>query len=124
MLCCGNCFGDAFLASEVESQSTETGCCGYCGSQPVRLANPAKLSDLFEKRITHAATPAERRELRQAAKLAQWKAALPLMHRECLVVIVAAGKILSGEMLAQADNNRLAKAIDRIESAKAVLCGR
>ncbi len=97
---------------------------GGCDALEVVNACGLEMSDLFPERITHKATKQQRRELRQLAKQAQWKAALPVVHRECLVVIVAAGKMLSGEMLAQADNNRLAEAIERIESAKAVLCGR
>lgn len=48
MLCCGNCFGDAFLCRQIESRPGGKGSCGYCGSQDVPLVDPAELSDYFE----------------------------------------------------------------------------
>lgn len=46
--CCGNCIGDAFLASQIEQASEEDGDCAYCGSSGVKLIDPPKLVDYFE----------------------------------------------------------------------------
>lgn len=46
--CCGNCIGDAFLASQIEEASREVGGCEYCGSSGVKLIDPPALVDYFE----------------------------------------------------------------------------
>jgi hypothetical protein len=83
-----------------------------------------ELSDLFEKRLMHNATPAERRVLRELARQSQWKAAVPALMSESIVVLLAAGMVDKGQPLSKADDARLMLAIERIESAKAVFCGR
>lgn len=82
-----------------------------------------ELTDLFPARITHNATPAERRELRELARQSQWLAALPALMSEANVVLVAAGMVDKGERLTAADDERLKLAIERIASARLVLNG-
>ena len=99
-------------------------CWGGCSALDVVHAVGLELSDLFEKRLMHNATPAERRVLRELARQCQWKAAVPALMSESIVVLLAAGILDKGQSLSQADDARLMLAIERIESAKAVFCGR
>lgn len=46
--CCGNCFGDTFLAQQIELVAQETGNCEFCLSQAVKLVEPVELMDRFE----------------------------------------------------------------------------
>ena len=64
------------------------------------------------------------RQLRELARQSQWKAAVPALMTESIVVLMAAGKIDKGEPLTPADDDRLMLAIERIQSVKAVFCGR
>jgi hypothetical protein len=45
--CCGNCIGDAFLASQITDASKIIGDCDYCGSGNVNLVDPPELVDYF-----------------------------------------------------------------------------
>lgn len=49
MKCCGNCFGDAFLSREIERLSGSIGHCDFCGSNDVKIVEPAELADYLEK---------------------------------------------------------------------------
>jgi hypothetical protein len=99
-------------------------CFAGCTALEIVHAVGLELSDLFEQRITHATTAQERRELRQAVKLTQWKAALPVLLFEATVVLTAARQIARGTPLGPEDDTRLVAAINRIDGAKVVLCGR
>lgn len=46
--CCGNCFSDNFLTQQIESRSTKTGRCDFCGSYNVKLFEPSDLVDYFD----------------------------------------------------------------------------
>jgi len=46
--CCGNCFGDTFLAQQIELLAQETGNCEFCLSRGVKLVEPFELIDRFE----------------------------------------------------------------------------
>ena len=81
------------------------------------------LADLFPRRITHATTPQERRELRQRARESQWGAALDVLAREADIVLAAARMTQPSVPLAADDDARLCLAVDRIASAKEVLRG-
>ena len=99
-------------------------CFGGCTALDIVHAVGLELSDLFEKRITHYTPPAERRALRERARQSQWKAAIPALLSEGIVLQMAALMVSKGEPLSKADDDRLALAIDRIESARGVFCGR
>lgn len=47
--CCGSCFGDAFLSREIEQRAKAAGTCDFCGSNNVKLIDPAELIDFLEK---------------------------------------------------------------------------
>jgi hypothetical protein len=46
--CCGNCFGDTFLAQQIELLATEQGDCEFCLSKDIQLIEPAELLDRLE----------------------------------------------------------------------------
>ena len=99
-------------------------CFAGCSALEIVHSIGLEVSDLFVRRITHAITTQERRELRQLARLAQWKAALSVLLFEALVVLTAARQVAGGDSLSIEDDARLELAVDRIEGAKGVFCGR
>lgn len=99
-------------------------CFGGCAAIDVMHAVGLELSDLFPERITHTTTPAERRRLRELARQSQWKAALASLAFESQVVLAAADQVGAGENLNCEDAKRLTVAVDRIQEARKVLCGR
>lgn len=46
--CCGNCFGDTFLAQQIELLAQERGNCEFCLSSKVKLVDPSELIERFE----------------------------------------------------------------------------
>jgi hypothetical protein len=99
-------------------------CFGGCDVLTIINVCGLEMGDLFPKRISHYTPPAERRRLRELARQSQFKAAIPSLYTEGLVVQLAAGQLSKGKPLSEADDKRLMMAIDRIESAKGVFCGR
>lgn len=79
-----------------------------------------ELADLFPERIRDP-SPEGRRAAREAFKRSSWAAALPVLARESFVVKLAAGDVLAGKVLPDADMQRLALAVDRIQQAREVL---
>lgn len=77
------------------------------------------LADLFPRRLADA-SPEGRRELREAARQAQWRAALGVLAFEAGVVSIAAYDVLRGK-LSDADAHRVAAALERIDAAREVL---
>jgi hypothetical protein len=96
-------------------------CFAECPAADVLAAVGLTLADLFPVRITHATTPAERRELQERARMAKWRSALGVLAMEARVVLAAAGILSRGERLAPADDDRLVEAVERIDDARAVL---
>jgi hypothetical protein len=99
-------------------------CFGGCSALDIVHAVGLELSDLFEKRITQYATPAERRALRELARQCQWRAAIPALLTEGIVLQMAALMVSKGEPLSKADDERLMLAVERIESANGVFNAR
>lgn len=96
-------------------------CFAGCPISDVLAALGLSVGDLFERRITHATTPAERAELRQRAREAQWRAALGVLAREAVIVAIVARDLARGIAPVEEDSARLLVAIDRIEGAREVL---
>lgn len=95
--------------------------CFACHDTPGILAAVGlEMADLFPTRIKDT-SPEGRRAAREAFKRNAWAAALSVLAREALVVLVAAAYPCRGEVLSPADHDRLALAVGRIEQAKAVL---
>jgi hypothetical protein len=92
--------------------------CCFAGCSAVGL----RVADLFPRRLTDA-TPEARRELRERARLADLKAAAGVLDFEAKVILVAAGDVARAKALSEADHDRLALAVKRIEAARVLLEG-
>lgn len=96
-------------------------CFAGCDVADVLASAGLTVSDLFVRRVTHDATPQERRELRQRAKASQWVAALGVLSVEAAVVEAAAITILGHRQWSDDDVERLVLAVERIGRAREVL---
>lgn len=101
-------------------------CFGGCDVKEVLDAVHLEVADLFPQRLTHNATPEERRAIRQQAKQAQWAAALDVLEFEARVVMIAVGDMVQkgGDIFDREDLDRLKLAQERIEGAWKVFRGR
>lgn len=96
-------------------------CFAGCDVADVLASAGLTVSDLFVRRVTHDATPQERRELRQRAKASQWAAALGVLSVESVLVASAARSIGRGDHLEPLDIERAQVAAERIGRAREVL---
>lgn len=94
-------------------------CFAGCAIVDVLGAVGLTLADLFPARIRDD-SPEGRRELREAARQAQWRAALGVLAVEATVVSIAAYDVLRGRV-SDADAHRVALAVERIDAAREVL---
>ncbi len=99
-------------------------CFAGCSSADVAHAIGLQLGDLFARRITANLSPAERSALREAGRVAEWRAALNVLGLEASVVACAAQITLGGKSLNLDDSDRLGLALRRIDDAREVLCAR
>jgi len=97
-------------------------CFAGCAAADVLAAIGLTLADLFPAPVRDQSPlgRAQRREAMQAANVA---AAVAVLAREVDVVSAAAGTLAHGDVLADADRDRLALADKRIHDIKAVLHG-
>jgi hypothetical protein len=79
-----------------------------------------QLADLFAERLAPA-TPEQRRDLRERARQAEWRAALNVLGAEAAVLAAVAAQLQVGQALAPLDADRLALAATRIDDARVVL---
>jgi len=82
------------------------------------------VNDLFVRRIEAEMSPTQKRELREAAKQSQWRAALDALQIEIAVVHIAGRTVAAGDALSASDLERVGTACDRIHDAREVLNGR
>ena len=82
------------------------------------------VSDLFVRKDLRSRTPAERSQMRQAALIRRWRAALSVLDTEANVVLVAANQLADNVPLNDADLTRVRVACLRIWDAKEVLHAR
>jgi len=99
-------------------------CFASCSPHDVLAAVGLTVNDLFVRRIEANMTPAQKRELREAARQAQWRAALDALQLEIGVVHIAARQVAAGDWLEPDDLQRVGTACDRIRDAREVLRGR
>jgi hypothetical protein len=95
-------------------------CFAGCGVLDVVQAIGLDLADLYPERLTPT-TPEQRRELREFARIANWRSALNMLAFEAAIVEVAAKELLAGKPLSETDTARLSQAVERIADARAVL---
>jgi hypothetical protein len=99
-------------------------CFARCSPHDVLAAVGLTVNDLFARRVEANMTLAQKRELREAARQAQWRAALDALQLEISVVHIAALQVAAGESLASDDLQRVGTACDRIRNAREVLNGK
>ena len=95
-------------------------CFGGCAAADVVGALGMTLGDLFPERPRDL-SPLGRAQRREAARSADWSAALRVLSRESAVVSACAQAIADGALLRSDDLTRLAEAMQRIEDAREVL---
>jgi DNA primase len=95
-------------------------CFAGCSAAAVVGAVGLQLADLFPERLAPA-TPEQRRDLRERARQAEWRAALNVLGAEAAVLAAVAAQLQAGQALAAADADRLALAATRIDDARVVL---
>lgn len=99
-------------------------CFAGCQVHDVLAAVGLQVRDLFVRRDLHSMSPAERSQLRQAALLPKWRAALEVLVTEASVVLIGACQLGDGAPLDDADMSRLRVAALRIFDAQEVLRAR
>lgn len=82
-----------------------------------------EIGDLFPERITHCATPEEKRKWREAATHRDWQEACKHILQEARVVWVAGKQIKESKPLNDVDDARLDQALERIVQAGRALNG-
>jgi DNA primase len=95
-------------------------CFAGCSAASVVSALGMQLADLFAERLAPA-TPEQRRDLRERARQAEWRAALNVLGAEAAVLAAVAAQLQAGQALAPPDADRLALAATRIDDARVVL---
>lgn len=95
-------------------------CFGGCDLHSILRAVGLEAKDLFPSR-THDLSPAERRELRMHARMADWAAALGVLSLETQIVADMACQVYAGCRLSPEDHQRTMVAIERIQAARVVL---
>lgn len=124
--CCPACGGRSRKLSLTQGDDGRVllHCFAGCAPHEVLAAVGLTVNDLFVRRIDADITPAQRRELREHARVAQWRAALDALQLEVGVVHIAARQLCSGQSLNDADMERVGIACERIRGAREVLHGR
>lgn len=96
-------------------------CFAMCAISDVLAAVGLTVSDLFVRRDLRSMTPAQRSQLRQAALLPRWRAALEMLAHEAAVLLVAANKVSEGVALDEEELTRLRVSTARVFECSEVL---
>ena len=99
-------------------------CFAGCAVHDVLAAVGLEVGDLYQRRDLKSMTPAERRQLRQAALLPKWRAALDVLVTEARVLLLAANQLADNTPLSDADLTRVRVAHLRVFDALEVLHAR
>ncbi len=95
--------------------------CFACYDTPGMLASLGlEMADLFPERIRDA-SEAARKSAREPFKRDGWRAALPVLRRESTIVLIVGADLQKGKALSEVDMQRLDEAVERIQSAQAML---
>ena len=98
-------------------------CHGGCEPLEILKVCGLEIIDLMPERITHNATPAEKRKWRQAATMRDWEQARATIQHEARIVWIAGKQIMDGKPLNDVDDARLDEALERIMQAGRALNG-
>lgn len=98
----------------------------FCGhpTHEVLGAMGLQMADLFQRRDLRAMTPAERSQLRQAALLPRWRAAVEALQHEATILLIAANKLSDGLPLDDEELTRMRVAAMKVFDAGEVLHAR
>lgn len=95
-------------------------CFGGCPPAEIIAAVGLRWADLFPPR-QWPISPEQRRHATRAIREIAWRAALDELVREATIALVAARKLHACWALSEADDARLALAVERLHHAKGVL---
>lgn len=110
--------------AEADNGALLVHCFAGCQVHDVLGAVGLQVGDLFARKDLRSMTPAERSQLRQAAMLPRWRAALGVLATEASVVLIGACQLGEGQPLDDTDLTRLRVAALRIFDAQEVLHAR
>lgn len=96
-------------------------CFAGCTAQEIVSALGLSVSDLFGERDGASDAGGHRRRLPVSTQVTYWRAALAVLDRESLIVLLAARQLAAGLNLDDADQARLGAASARISDARQVL---
>ena len=94
-----------------------------CPALGIVKACGLELADLMPERMTHNATPQERRKWREAALHSEWTKVANIVGAEARVVWVAAAELAADRPLNDADQKRLNQAVSTIDQQRKLLNG-
>ena len=91
----------------------------FAGCPKLDILHPIglELSDLYERPVHRNMTAQQKREMREKARMRQWKAARPDILIEMSVLLSAAGQIYKGFALSKEDMERMLRAGRLLRSA-------
>jgi hypothetical protein len=98
-------------------------CFAGCQVHDILAAVGLQVGDLFVRKDLRSMTPMERSQLRQAALLPRWRAALAVLVTEAHILMQAANKLGDGNALTEDEHTRLRVGTLRIFDAAEVLHG-
>lgn len=107
-----------------DSGSLLVHCFAGCSVHDVLGAVGLKIGDLFPLRDLRSLSPEQRREIRRAAAVPKWAAALDVLCLEASVLLMAATQLDEGRALHPDDLERLRVSALRIFDAQEVLRAR
>jgi len=82
-----------------------------------------ELSDIMPERLTHHATPQEKRKWREAAIHHDWEEARQIILASARVVWIAGAEIAAGRPLNELDSKRLNKAMKELDTQGRLIHG-
>ena len=88
----------------------------FAGCEPLEILKVCGLEmvDLMPERLTHNATPQEKRKWHEASTMRDWEKARATIQHEARVVWVAGKQIKDGKPLNDVDDQRLDEALEQI----------
>jgi hypothetical protein len=100
--------------TEADNGTLLVHCFAGCQVHDVLAAVGLQVGDLFARKDLRSMSPTERSQLRQAAMLPRWRAALDVLVTEASVVLIGACQLGDGEPLDDTDLIRLRVAALRV----------
>ena len=120
---CAACGTKAYKVAIAEGDNGTVLMHAFCGHTPREVlgAMGLQMAVLFPRRELHSMTPAERSQLRQAALIPRWRAALEVLSHEATVLLIAANKMGDGDLLDDDELTRMRVAALKVFDCSEVL---